>query len=194
MIFRTNVEIKESLSVYHLIMKFFCFLVFVLAIYCVISSASRRTRRRRRARRGAYNAIMQDRNLAAIRSSDSLNILGSDHYGYDGLYNRDICGYMETHVYINGTNRNLPVSTSVKEGFIQEYFAKIYTPINFPLTYRKEGVYIDGNHTNFDKVLSRYYFKHCVKPNFSPAGVFIFCVFFIIFFVGPAILFSVCHR
>jgi len=190
LIFRTNVEIKESLSVYHLIMKFFCFLVFVLAIYCVISSASRRTRRRRRARRGAYNAIMQDRNLAIIRSSDSLNILGSDHYGYDGLYNRDICGYMETHVYINGTNRNLPVPTSVKEGFIREYFAKIYTPVNFPLTYRKEGVYIDGNSTNFDKVLSRYYYKHCVEPNFDEVSQLFLLIFLL--FIIPAILFSGC--
>jgi len=141
-----------------------------------------------------YRTILQDRNLARIRSSDSLNILGSDHYGYDGAYNRDMCRYMDTHVYIKGANRNLPVSESVKRGFIEEYFVRIYTPVNFPLTYRKEGVYIDGNNTNFDKVLSRYYFKHCAKPNFSPVGVFIFCIFFIIFFIGPAILFSVCHR
>jgi hypothetical protein len=137
-----------------------------------------------------YYTISQDRNLARIRSSDSLNILGSDHYGYDGGYNRDMCGYMGTHVYINGANRDLPVSESVKRGFIEEYFARIYTPVNFPLTYRKEGVYIDGNHTNFDKVLSRYYYKHCVKPKFSSVGVFIILIFMIIIFIGPAILLS----
>ena len=168
-------------------MNFLCFIVFILAILCSVSTASRRTRRMRRARRAAYNAIMQDRNLAIIRSNDSLNILRSDHYGYDGVYNRDMCGYMETHVYINGTNRNLPVSTSTKEGFIREYFAKIYTPINFPLTYRKEGVYIDGNDTNFDPILSKYYFNHCVEPNLDQdGGIYIFLF---LFFLLPFLLF-----
>lgn len=192
MIFLTNHGVKSQPQK-PVTMNFFFVIVVLLMIGSSIVGANHVYRGRRRTRRCTstsygYRTIMQDRNLAAIRSSDSLNILGSDHYGYYGLYNRDICGYMDTHVYINGTKRNLPVPTSVKEGFIREYFAKIYTPVNFPLTYRKEGVYIDGNSTNFDPILSKYYFNHCVEPNLNPLGGLCLLIFTLV--LASIIIFS----
>ena len=174
-------------------MNFLCYLAFVLAIYSLCITATMRSARRRRRREAyynynvAYNTMMQDRNLATIRNKSSIDISSSDHYGFDGVYNRDMCGYMGTHVFIDGTRLKEPVSNSVKQGFIQEYFAKIYTPINFPLTYRKESVYIDENDPNFDEILWKYYFNHCVKPNLhEDGGIYIF---FILFFLLPFLLF-----
>lgn len=180
---------------YYPTMNFVCVIIFVLALYCAIADArSRRSRRRiKRERREAYQRMMQDKNLANIRGNNSLNILHTEHYGHadEDTFNRDMCHYMKTHVYSNGEWYE-PVSYSVRQEFIKEYFAKIYTPTNFPLTYRSQGVYIDANRRDFDMMLTQYYYNHCVKPNSDTTGVAVF-IMFILF--TPVILLTGCgHR
>lgn len=124
------------------------------------SKASRRRHRRaRRAQLNADYAIVQERNLVQILGTNELSLFNVDQIGSGGHYNQAMCGYMNDHMFINGSL--VEYTDAVKSAFTNEYFATIYQRKHFPLTHRPVGeVGLNATEEN----VKRFYKLHCPPP------------------------------
>lgn len=141
---------------------------FTLLFLCFIISAVGGSRRARRRRIRERRARLQTANVINILSSNKLSPLSKDYYdSNDYLHKVKMCPFMDEHIAINGKWPQTPLSLETKDGFSREYFAKVYKPENFPLTYRKSGVYFDINGEEFDVEMKKYYKYYCEKSDES---------------------------
>ena len=155
------------------------FVILFLAFIIVADGRCRAScRRRRRAYQAQRKALNQAINVANILSSDKLSLFSRDYFDSNSyLYNVQMCPFMNERIAVNGTWPQEPLSLEDKNRFSLEYFAKVYNPENFPLTYRNSGVYFDIRDKNFDLEMKKYYSSYCETRNGSFFGFILLVTF-----------------
>jgi hypothetical protein len=153
------------------------FLVLIAASMFTGASASKASRRRhRRAYQNTNYAISQERNLVRILGTNELSLFNVDQIGSDGHYNQAICGYMNEHMFINGSL--VEYTDAVQSAFTNEYFATIYQRKNFPLSHRPRlEVSLNATKEN----VQRFHKLHCSVPMNYDGLAIAFLVFGTIF-------------
>jgi hypothetical protein len=120
-----------------------------------------------------FNETKQEIHVHDILSKNILDPLKSDlYYGklMDTMYNYDLCPILNN--YVRKTHKWSPTdpiykvpSYQISHNFSKrelksinsEYIKMIYTPINFPYTYRPKNVFININ----NKTANELYYNYC---------------------------------
>jgi hypothetical protein len=136
------------------------FLVLIAASMFTGVSATKASRRRARNNyRNTRYAVSQEENLARILGSNELSLFNVDQMRSNGHYNKAMCGYMNEHMFINGSL--VEYTEAVQSAFTKEYFATIYQRKYFPLTHRPAGeVWLNATENH----VRRFYRLHCPIP------------------------------
>ena len=154
------------------------FLVLITAsMFSGISATKASRRRARNNYRNTRYASSQEENLARILGSNELSLFNVDQMNSNGHYNKAMCGYMNEHMFINGSL--VEYTEAVQSAFTKEYFATIYQRKHFPLTHRPAGeVWLNATENH----VRRFYRLHCPTPieyNVLLTGVVAFVFFWI---------------
>lgn len=111
----------------------------------------------------------QERRTQSILATPQLSLYKEDYITSSGAYNRDMCGYLNSRMLPNGS---FPVDRV--DEFKEYYMAFIYNEVNFPLTYRSKGVYLNPS----AKTIGQYRYHYCVpfdvKVGYILIGLIIF--------------------
>lgn len=111
----------------------------------------------------------QERRTKSILATPRLSLFKEDYKSSSGAHNRDMCGYLDSRMLPNGS---FPVDRV--EEFKEYYMAFIYNEVNFPLTYRSKGVYLDPS----AETIRRYKYHYCVPFDEKVGYFFIWIVVF----------------
>jgi len=140
-----------------------------------ITDASRAGRRRRRRERRQRDRIAyinscnekQPIHTEAILANENLDIFSRDFVCSDNLQkiHQQTCPALNEQLH----TKIAPRDWELVDRFKKYYMETIYTPTNFPNTYRPDATIgqLDA------ETVKKYYFKNCVQPNASGLGIII---------------------
>jgi hypothetical protein len=116
----------------------------------------------------------QEMRTKSILATPRLSLYKEDYITSSGAYNRDMCGYLNSRMLPNGS---FPLDRV--DEFSQHYMAFIYNEVNFPLTYRSKGVYLNTS----AETIRRYRWHYCVPFDTKVSNFFIWIVVFWFVFI-----------